>query len=114
MNDLKRCLKGSFPFLETSETLWEMFAEAFGRAFTNSQSEEDAYDKLLKLKMTPGQLDAYIADFERLRTDAGWDNEQKGSVRIFKDGLIPSLANACMNCDSWPTTVKEWIVAAQE
>jgi hypothetical protein len=46
--------------------LWDIFKAEFQRAFTDTAREQNAYKKLGALKMIGGDLNTYIADFEKL------------------------------------------------
>jgi len=54
------------PMLETNKYHWDYFEDAFRDAFTNTSKREDADNKLQNLHMKEGNLDQYIAKFNRL------------------------------------------------
>ena len=53
------------------EPLWNMFLRDFQLAFTDTTKVQSTHQKLLNLKMKPGDLDSYISSFEHLHTHAG-------------------------------------------
>ncbi len=54
------------PMLETNEYHWDYFKDTFRDAFTDTSEREDADNKLQNLHMKEGNLDQYIAKFNRL------------------------------------------------
>jgi Retrotransposon gag protein len=46
--------------------LWDMFAQSFLQAYTNTAEEEYTKRKLKNLRIKPGQLDDYIVEFNNL------------------------------------------------
>jgi len=54
------------PMLETNEYHWDYFKDAFRDAFTDTSKREDADNKLQNLHMKDGNLDQYVAKFNRL------------------------------------------------
>ncbi len=54
------------PMLETNEYHWDYFEDAFRDAFTDTSEREDADNKLQNLHMKDGNLDQYVAEFNRL------------------------------------------------
>ncbi len=54
------------PMLETNEYHWDYFEDTFQDAFTDTSEREDTDNKLQSLHMKEGNLDQYIAEFNRL------------------------------------------------
>jgi hypothetical protein len=75
------------PIPMIDEQLWNIFEAAFRHAFTDMAREQNAYKKLVSLKMTGGDLDTYIADFEQLAQEAGYNLNKKGALILFRRGL---------------------------
>ncbi len=102
------------PMLETNEYHWDYFEDAFRDAFTDTSEREDADNKLQSLHMKEGNLDQYIAEFNRLANLAERNNETRGLIPLFRQGLPYGLAQSCMNRSKWPETIHQWQSVAQE
>ncbi len=102
------------PMLETNEYHWDYFKDAFRDAFTDTSEREDADNKLQNLHMKDGNLDQYIAKFNRLTHLADRNDETRGLIPLFHQGLLYGLAQACMNRSKWPETIHQWQAAARE
>ncbi len=102
------------PMLETNEYHWDYFEDAFRDAFTDTSEREDADNKLQNLHMKDGNLDQFIAEFNRLTHLADRNDETRGLIPLFRQGLPYGLAQACMNRSKWPETIHQWQVAARE
>ncbi len=81
------------PMLETNEYHWDYFEDAF----TDTSEREDADNKLQNLHMKDGNLDQFIAEFNRLTHLADRNDETRGLIPLFHQGLPYGLAQACMN-----------------
>ncbi len=102
------------PMLETNEYHWDYFEDAFWDAFTDTSKREDADNKLQNLHMKDGNLDQYVAKFNRLSHLANRNDETRGLIPLFHQGLPYGLAQACMNQSKWPETIHQWQAAARE
>jgi len=102
------------PMLETNEYHWDYFEDAFRDAFTDTSEREDADNKLQNLHMKDGNLDQFIAEFNRLTHLADRNNKTRGLIPLFRQGLPYGLAQACMNRSKWPETIHQWQAAARE
>src|SRR6266403_3539969 len=102
------------PMLETNEYHWDYFEDTFRDAFTDTSKREDADNKLQNLHMKDGNLDQYMAEFNWLSHLADWNDETRGLIPLFCQGLPYGLAQACMNRSKWPETIHQWQAAAQE
>jgi len=102
------------PMLETNEYHWDYFEDTFWDAFTNTSEREDADNKLQNLHIKDGNLDQYIAKFNRLSHLADRNDETRGLIPLFRQGLPYGLAQACMNRSKWPETIHQWQAVAQE
>ncbi len=71
------------PMLETNEYHWDYFEDAFRDTFTNTSEREDADNKLQTLHMKEGNLDQYIAEFNRLANLAKRNDEMRGLIPLF-------------------------------
>ncbi len=54
------------PMLETNEYHWDYFEDTFWDAYTDTSEREDADNKLQNLHMKDGNLNQYVAEFNRL------------------------------------------------
>jgi len=102
------------PMEETNEYHWTSFKDAFRDTFTNTLEQEDANNQLQNLKMTDGDLDKFITHFNHLVIISGRKDEMRGLVPLFKEGLPFGLAQACMNRERWPQTIRQWQEAARD
>ena len=73
------------------EDLWGYFANKFTDTFTDTAAYEQAYADLTKLEMKGLEADNYIATFERLIVQAGWDRTAYRSVEMFKKGILRKM-----------------------
>ena len=64
--------------------------------------------------MKEGNLDQYIAEFNRLANLAERNDETRGLIPLFRQGLPYGLAQSCMNRSKWPETIHQWQSAARE
>ena len=101
------------PILRTDEQLWTDFETDFANAFTDTTRQQQAINTLLRLKMKQGDLDTYIAKFRHYAEQAGYDTNASATVNIFAQGLNPALASACLDRDTQPNTMDEWVNAAR-
>jgi hypothetical protein len=96
------------------EPLWEEFETNFKNAFTLIKAKESALAELEALKMQRNELDKYIATFNRLVEEAGFNKRDKGMIEMFKRGLNVGLKVSCIKRKPKPTTMDEWQEAAVE
>ncbi len=102
------------PMMENNKYHWDYFEDAFRDAFTDTSKREDADNKLQNLHMREGNLDQYVAEFNQLTNLAKRNDETRGLIPLFRQGLPYSLAQACMNRSKWPKTIHQWQAAACE
>ncbi len=100
--------------LETNEYHWDYFEDAFRDAFTDTSEREDTDNKLQNLHMKDRNLDQYIAKFNWLTHLANRNDETRGLIPLFRQGLPYGLAQACMNRLKWPESIHQWQAAARE
>jgi Retrotransposon gag protein len=102
------------PTSKTDEALWCLFEKRFRATFTDAKRPDIFYNQLTNLKMNGDELEGYIAAFERLMREAGWDRDAKGSINLFRNGLCKTLHRAILkNAHARPTTATEWQTAAR-
>ena len=87
--------------------------DSFNTAFTDTMSLQKAKAEFHSLKMERGELDAYIAKFERLARLAGYNLQDQMVLDRFGSGLNPGLFTAIIN-NSNPHTWLDWTRAAQK
>jgi Ty3 transposon capsid-like protein len=102
------------PTGKPDEDWWDTFEQNFKNAFTFTASKETALAKLEKLTMTQGDLDTYIATFNRLLDEAEFSPRNKGAIEMFKRGLTIGLKINCIKRKPKPETMDEWQEAAQQ
>jgi hypothetical protein len=103
------------PIAHQDPRLWDIFEAEFQRAFTDTAREQNAYKKLVALKMTGGDLDTYITDFENLAQDAGYALNEKGALILFRKGLPFGLHKAVVDkAHPAPVTIDQWQQAARQ
>jgi len=99
----------------TDPQLWMDFEVTFKAAFTDQDAKLAAYQQLHSLKMQGSDIDTYIADFDRLTSEVGYNAMDIGIVMMFQEGLQPSLLREILlhNVPT-PTLLSQWKVKAQE
>ena len=97
------------------EILWTLFERDFRNAFTDSQKQLTAHQKFLKVKMQGNALDEFIAEFEHLRSEAGWSPNDIGTITQFRRGLNTGLLKAIVqHVRPCPRMLHKWFDAARE
>lgn len=96
------------------EQLWSDFVASFKSAFTSTTEQWDALLKLNTLKMERGDLDLYIATFKHLARKAGQDLSSTDTSARFVQGLRDEIKSHIVQQDMLPSTLTEWMTAAQE
>jgi hypothetical protein len=103
------------PIMLQDPRLWDIFEAEFWRAFTDTARKQNAYKKLVALKMTAGDLDTYIADFEKLAQEAGYCLDKKGALILFRRGLLYGLHKVVVDkMHPVPITIDQWQQAARQ
>jgi Retrotransposon gag protein len=102
------------PTGKPDEDWWDTFEQNFKNAFTFTALKETALAKLEKLTMSQGDLDTYIATFNRLLDEAKFSPRDKGAVEMFKRGLNVGLKINCIKRKPKPETMNEWQEAARQ
>ena len=94
------------------EALWDYVYDSFRRQYADMQERERAEDTLQQgISMKPGDLDAYIAEYEVLVEMAGYDPNSRLTLKIFTDGLPAELYKDVLRLDQ-PRNYAEWKEAA--
>ena len=95
------------------EHLYDMVMDSFNTVFTDTMSLQKAKAEFHSLKMERGELDAYIAKFERLARLASYNLHDQMVLDRFSSGLNPGLFTAIIN-NTDPHTWLDWTRAAQK
>ena len=95
------------------EYLYDTVMDSFNTVFTDTMSLQKAKAEFRSLKMERGELDTYIAKFERLARMAGYNLQDQMVLDRFGSGLNPGLFAAIIN-NSDPHTWIDWTRAAQK
>jgi len=99
--------------LETDETLWDDWLEAFLAAFTNTNRRAEAYKELCELKQQDS-LDSFFTDFKHLVKDANIKLDDHGTIEILKNNMKGALVQAIIRFPNYdltsnnPWKFKEW------
>src|SRR6266571_6921168 len=102
------------PIAETDKVLWNEFETAFKAVWKDTTCTQNAYEQLMKLEMKNGDVDTYIATFERLADTAEWEANAKGTIARFKVGLQDHIHRRILFCETWPTDMDGWKEAARK
>jgi hypothetical protein len=121
INQLRRAVVGDpiagIPptYADTDERLWHAFGTDFRNAFQDIAAEENAYEAPKSLTMKDDQIDEYIAHFEVLIAKAGWQQQEKGSIDLFFNGLTKNVQRKILSIYTvLPVTLDEWQAAARQ
>ncbi|KAH9009809.1 hypothetical protein EDB84DRAFT_1570984 [Lactarius hengduanensis] len=96
------------------EWLWEAVAGGFKRQFTDTLEEEKARQELRSgIKMEKGDIDGYIAKFERLVRQSNYRSSEPLVLDYFTGGLPYDLYRNAYQFHS-PNTYAQWKAAAIE
>ncbi len=79
------------PIGRDENVLWTDFTMAFETAFTDTTKVQQAYNKLMHLKMYKDDLDLYVATFKELASQAGFAEDAGLTIHQFAYGLKPAL-----------------------
>jgi hypothetical protein len=101
------------PVARTDNTLWTDFNTAFMNAYTDTAKVQTAYEKLMNLRMYKDDLDTFIATFEYLVEEAGFERDAQATINLFAKKLSEKLLQAITYRQILPTTMDEWQEAAR-
>src|SRR6266571_8081544 len=102
------------PIAETDKVLWNKFEAAFKATWKDTTRTQNAYEQLMKLEMKNGDVNTYIATFERLADAAEWEANAKGTIACFKVSLQDHIHHCILFRKTWPTDMDGWKEAAQK
>lgn len=89
---------------------WPQFVQAITVAFGNPQQKSLAQRKLRRCYQGSRSVAAYVADFQRLAADTGFNDEAR--VSEFKRGLSAQFLENIATRHPPPATLSEWISSA--
>ena len=92
---------------------YDAVIESFNTAFTDTMSLQKAKAEFQTLKMEGGDLDTYIAKFERLARITSYDLQNQMVLDLFGSSLTSGLYIAIINGPDEPRNWTEWTRAAQ-
>jgi len=92
--------------------VWDALEQDFRHSFIDYMVHEKAHDDLRKLKMSRGNIDQYITDFEFLAQCARIDVNDPTVIQLFSEGMPFSLAESCIKLKQ-PKSFEQWAKAAQ-
>ena len=93
---------------KTDEYLYDTVMELFNTTFTDTMSLQKAKAEFQSIKMEGGDLDTYIARFERLARIAGYDLHNQMVLDHFGSGLTSGLYIAIVNGPDEPRNWTKW------
>ena len=99
---------------KTDKHLYDSILDSFNTAFTDTMSLQKAKAEFQTIKMEGGDLDTYIARFERLARIAGYNLQDQLVLDRFGSGLTSGLYIAIVNSPDEPRNWMEWTRAAQK
>src|SRR6266852_2507035 len=79
------------PIGRDENVLWTDFTTVFEAAFTDTTKVQQAYNKLMHLKMYKDDLDLYVATFKELASQAGFVEDAGLTIHQFTYRLKPAL-----------------------
>ena len=100
--------------LVTDLYLYRTIENDFLRSFTDTMEVQKAQSELESIQMIGGDLDNYVAKFERLVRASGYDINDPSMMPKFYKGLPFKLREAIVAHEVGPFTVEEWIEAAHK
>ena len=95
------------------EHLYDEVIDSFKTAFMDTMSLQKAKAEFCTIKMERGELDTYIAKFERLARLAGYSLQDQMVLDRFGSGLNPGLYASIIN-NTDPCTWLDWTRAAMK
>ena len=98
---------------KTDEHLYDSVLDSFNTAFMDTMSLQKAKAEFQTIKMEGGDLDTYIARFERLARIASYNLQDWLVLDRFSSGLTSGLYIAIVNGPDEPRYWTEWTRAAQ-
>jgi len=91
----------------TNEKYWKDLKKAFEDAYVDTGEKLNAHRQLEQLKMVGGNVDSYIATFNRLTKTAGFTSSNLGTIMMFRNGLNQNLHRQLIMLPIMPSTLAE-------
>ena len=98
---------------KTEEDLYDTVMDSFNTVFTDTMSLQKAKAEFRNIKMEKGELDTYIAKFERLTRLASYELQDQMVLDRFGSGLNSGPYVAIINNED-PRNWTEWVWVAQK
>ena len=99
---------------QTDRRLYQEIELDFRRAFADTLEGERAKAILCNgVRMMEGNIDAYVAQFDALVAQAGYDLDDLQTIEKFMNGLPTALWETIYTMDD-PTTYEQWRAAAMK
>ena len=98
---------------QADEVLWTKFEDRFHTAFTNTAKEQQAYQKLLELRMMGNNIDTYNTKFNHLLTQSRWPRGDKGTIEHYCCSLWQDITLKIYDKNPMPQFLDEWQEAAR-
>ncbi|KAI5115377.1 hypothetical protein M0805_000619 [Coniferiporia weirii] len=89
---------------------WGDFVKDFKTTFITTDDTNEAQQALIRLKQT-GTADDFNNQFQSLATRSGITSPE-ALIALYQAGLTPALLKSIYNCDTMPTTINAWYLAA--
>jgi Retrotransposon gag protein len=100
---------------QNSDILWDSFEHDFRAAYIDSDAKLNTLQKFQELKMIGGDIDSYIATFDRLREESGYREDDLGAIVKFREGLPLKLLQEIITHNIPAlTTMNVWKKKARE
>jgi hypothetical protein len=100
---------------DNDEHHWTRFKVTFKQNYTDLGEKLSANATLQNLRMEKGDIDTYIALFNKLLTQARYKDDELGTLNMFKKGLPgPLNVHIINNTSTASWNLKDWQKAARE
>jgi hypothetical protein len=101
------------PIGKDQEVLWDKFTAKLDSHFADTTRKQKAYAALQDLCIRGDDFNSYTATFKYLVKQARFTLTADTTIHLFALGLNPKLWTAIIAQDHEPTTMDDWITAAQ-
>jgi len=92
---------------------WITFKTIYKSTYTDLREHINAKQEIERLRMEQGNLDTYIASFNKLVTLVGYTSTEWGTLTLFKKGLpAPLNISIIQNTNPIPVNLEGWQKAA--
>lgn len=94
--------------LPEEEYLYDTVMDKFCDAYTDTMSVQKAKRDIRTLKMEKGDIDTYVAEFEKLARMANYTLDEPAVLEQFIDGLPQALVQSIIGQDD-PISWRQWV-----